>query len=651
MPEIRMKAIFETQVQPPLLNDVQMGNMNDVAYDSNDAISENTDSLKANTALFDEFGQVTNTLIRNFNQMNELIAKNNQLTQGKNNLPGTAALLKQSGQRDHNAMMNFFKSGNTVITDVATGNYGGAIVDTTQKGANLLGKASDAAKLAELAPLASGLGIAGAAVGAGALALYGGNKLAEQYEKAMPEIFGLSKAFGVTDNNGAHNIYNQVTRQNTGTGLSNKDFSSVASSLAKNGVNDFMQAAGIAQNVSRWAYATGGDANQYANLAGIMSRYGKSQNVSEDFNYLVSAGKASGLNDSQIPEFLTGIEKVMEDGIAKGFTRSSTEVADTLLMFSKMSGGDAMWSGEQGAKRLSQMNSSIAGATGLNKTEDILVYRAFRNAFDDKTLSSKLGKNYVNGSSYVNTMQMIERGITEDTFNPLMEQLNLTYGDDVDAKIEALRKMTGLNYSGASSLLNLSSGDKDFTANLEKILTAPENQNNETKLLDIQNKIHKAVLDAGSKAEGVKLALLTPVANISDIMTQNWGKKKPNVDANGIPATVADITPNVVADWKTKQSEGKSYVKDSMGNYMIPDDTVDTAAFLKQFAPSLDPESDTFRTILLNKGFNDKLSKYARDSESEGVYTPQEMKDLTSSIEKLRMDISKGYITLVKSAG
>ena len=42
------------------------------------------------------------------------------------------------------------------------------------------------------------------------------------------------------------------------------------------------------------------------------------------------------------------------------------------------------WKGEQGAKTLQQINAGIGGATGLSKTEDILLYTAMDRAFDGK---------------------------------------------------------------------------------------------------------------------------------------------------------------------------------------------------------------------------------------------------------------------------
>ena len=86
----------------------------------------------------------------------------------------------------------------------------------------------------------------------------------------------------------------------------------------------------------------------------VLADYAKADDemIKGDF-YVSTKGNDNNTGTEDAP-FLT-IEKAMEEGIAKGYTRSSKEVADTMLMFAKMSGNPNYWMGEQGQRMLSQM--------------------------------------------------------------------------------------------------------------------------------------------------------------------------------------------------------------------------------------------------------------------------------------------------------
>lgn len=491
---------------------------------------QSTEAIKNNSEIWKEFGDTMPEMIKNFRYMNELVANVNR------NLPTVGRHItsedRKKEQIDNYKRQNFMglvNTGSNVVQSLASGNVFGAGTSIAGGAANALNNVSAMAKIEELTGLSKSMLLAGGAITAGVAVFKGGKALADAYQKEMPTIFGTGKAFGETDNDRALGLYRLVNEKNIGTGLDTDEFNSLVQSLRKQGVgnnyrsvvNQANEAASIAQTTARLAYATGGDANQYAQLAGLMSRYGGSKDVASDLNYLVSAGKASGLNDSQIPEFLSGIQKVMEDGIAKGFTRSSTEVADTLLMFSKMSGNSAFWQGEQGARVLNQANAGIANATALNKTEDIIVYQAFSKVYDDAKMRKELGTKenngtYVEDSRYGNMMQMIEGGLNADNFGTLMEYVKGAYPDK-DAQWEAIRNMTGLNYRGAARIMNLDytkfNNTEDLQKEIEKITKDLDNQNNETKWKESLNSMNETMATIGSKVFSLEASGLRGIAN------------------------------------------------------------------------------------------------------------------------------------------
>jgi hypothetical protein len=82
------------------------------------------------------------------------------------------------------------------------------------------------------------------------------------------------------------------------------------------------------------------------------------------------------MGKGQFDEFLTSMQRIMEDGIEKGFVRGANEIAGNMSMLSKLSGGNALWTGEQGAKRLGQMNDAMYNATSLRTIEDKISFSA-----------------------------------------------------------------------------------------------------------------------------------------------------------------------------------------------------------------------------------------------------------------------------------
>lgn len=477
-----------------------------------EAASSSTESLKDNAAILKEFGDVMPEIIKNLRYMNTVVTQTGQ------NLPAIRKTITDKDRLDERlaydrerGLLSVVNTSGNMVQQYASGNIGGMASSLVSGSSNLINAGKDAAKASDNKELFGLLGKVGVAAAIAGAVVSVTDTLANKYIDEMPTIFGTGRSFGYLDNDEyAMASYNTINGYNKGTNLSTQEFSGVIQSLRKQGIGNGLSpdeqmalAGSIAQTTSRWAYATGGDADQYAGLAGLMARYGGSLNVAEDFNRIVTSGYASGLETTQIPEFLSGIQKVMEDGIAKGFTRSATEVADTLLMFSKMSGNNAFWQGEQGAKLLNQVNSGISNATSLSKTEDILVYGAFANAYKNKDISKILDGTYIENGGYINTMQLIEQGINGDNFGSIMDSLDSAYGNNTQAKVEALRKMTGLNYTGAARLLNL---DRNATnSEIQSVMETPENLNNETQYQEAMNEIKQHVIAMGQGVAEMKI--------------------------------------------------------------------------------------------------------------------------------------------------
>lgn len=554
----------------------------------NEATTDTADSLKQNAALQKEFGDMLPEMIKNFRYLSQTAATLGQsLPAIKRTLTTEERKREQLGDYSRQGLVQLANTGSNAVQAISNGSVSGVILNGVNGLSNTANNLSRIANVEEMAGLAKGLVAGGAVAAIAGAVIKGGDALATKFVEEMPTIYGTGRAFGSLSDEDSMLAYKRLNKYNKGTGLDIDTFQGLAQSLRKQGVGNGLSfdeqlslAGNIAQTTSRWAYATGGDANQYANLAGLMSRYGGSKNVADDFNKIVSAGYASGLNDTQIPEFLSGIQKVMEDGIAKGFTRSATEVADTLLMFSKMSGNNAFWQGEQGAKLLNQANSGIANATNLAKTEDILVYQAFSNVYKNegaiKAGIKQRNGSYIQGAEYSNMMQLIEGGITGENWNSLYDIISNSYGSE-DEKIEALRSMTGLNYTGAARLWGL--GRNANNQELESVLESPENKNKETRYQDAVNEIKEAVVKFGEGAAGVKIAGMevvsrdvTRIANFltGDKDTKNAEQEFANI-YNGLSTTQKQQLNEMIPTFATvdeRLAYAQWFVNDGIG--MIP---------------------------------------------------------------------------------
>jgi hypothetical protein len=145
------------------------------------------------------------------------------------------------------------------------------------------------------------------------------------------------------------------------------------------------------------------------------------------------------MQKGQYQEFLQSMQKVFEDGMAKGIVKGSQEIAGDMSFLAQMSGNSALWQGEQGANRLMGMNNAIAGATGLSSTSDILTFRAAQSIAPDK------------GNGYVDAMMLMEKG-----FDPklLKAQMGLIAGGGREEQIERVRQMFGFNYTTSTNFLD-----------------------------------------------------------------------------------------------------------------------------------------------------------------------------------------------------
>ena len=237
-----------------------------------------------------------------------------------------------------------------------------------------------------------------------------------------------------------------------GTGLSIDEFGNFAIQLGAQGIG-LDKSNAMTRNAALWARFTGGDTGQFNSYLGLVGRYGKENANSLNFAY--GASRAGGLERAQFGEFLQGLESVISSGISKGFVRSTEDVSKTLATLSILSGGSQFWSGEQGAERLNSINSGIAGATSLGSTTQILAYQAFKNGGFASGLDAFTA---IEGQDALNTFAAMERGINGKSLKALTQTFDNAFGNDVMSNVMALKEISGLNFTGAMQLYNMTHG-------------------------------------------------------------------------------------------------------------------------------------------------------------------------------------------------
>jgi hypothetical protein len=219
----------------------------------------------------------------------------------------------------------------------------------------------------------------------------------------------------------------------------------------------------VTEQVFDYQRSTGADRGTLSSVANMSARY----NLGDALRAGWAGLHASGMSPGQYNEYLRGIQRVMEEGISKGFTRSSETVAQNLTMLSHMTGNNPLWQGENGARRLSEMNAGLESTTALQSSSDILVYRAARQVAD----------KYGLGNSYVDVMKIVEQGLSgehgAELFHNTM-QLNMSAeGGGREGVNERIRQQFGLSkYTLSDEILNgwMQFKDMDFNEGLGSLL-------------------------------------------------------------------------------------------------------------------------------------------------------------------------------------
>lgn len=359
------------------------------------------------------------------------------------------------------------------------------------------------------------------------------------------------------------------------TRLDTATFANLATELSKYGVDNAGEATDLTRQAALYAAYTNGDVGQFNQLIGLQSRYNGEKGINLDYAY--GAARASGLDRAQFGEFLQGLERVVSSGISKGFVQSTDEIANTLVMFSDLSGGSEFWKGENAAERLEKLNSGLENATGLKNTTDILTYKAF---VDNNIAIGEGNKAFIGGGSVdaniLNTFAAMEGGLNAENFKAIAQSFSGAYEGDLMSNVAAWKELSGLNWTGAMQLYNMQQellgngyDETSLAENIKSLMESPESSDNAREMQNWQNVLSQLAADFGQKYYADELV---KIRENTELLQATLAEKEMSVTVNVptgnevVPGTInegkpiASLSPEEEEYLELKQVGAASYV-------------------------------------------------------------------------------------------
>jgi hypothetical protein len=426
-----------------------------------------------------------------------------------------------------------------IINNVGNGNLASLAVQGLTSGAGLLksGSAAAAEGGAALAGLSPALLATGGVALIGALIAAGGNAMANQWEKNSEEAVDMQALYGRNiegktkqqNSEELRELFNAASTKNERnfTGYTTQEFMQLASGFSRFGINSSYSAMNNAADVLSWQRWSGADRGVLQNFVGNAMRYGAAATANNALNPAYAALEQSGMHKGQLNEMLSSIQSVLEEGIANGFVKSTEEIANNLSMLSKLSGNNVLWQGQNGAQRLSQMNSALANSTSLESVSAVMNYQAANNArgkmlaelSDERTTPQRRAyiKDQLKGidtGTYIDTMLLMEKGLSPDILKAQFDAVGSMEGNNTAGAIERFRQMYNLNYTGAKQVYDMyeksRNGEVDWNAfykAVNGITQKTEYQSEETSyktaVINIKDQIAKMGQDLFSIREKI----------------------------------------------------------------------------------------------------------------------------------------------------
>lgn len=378
----------------------------------NDSIEDLTDSIKSAEEKGDIAGMSRLTNARN-NASEEKNTLESKLKSLLNEEKGdTGALGRYFGLKELGQVFKFAgdvtQAGYTYRQDIANGNIIGA---SRREGTSIANSIGGAATAVGAGLMATGIGVIPGAIiaglGMGTNFVSGliegsgqaGDAEAQAYMNNFDTKYNALRTFRNIGSNesanakSANEMYSKIIDASLGTGLDAATISQLAVDAARQGASE-SRALEMATVSGKWNQATGADVNTMMRLQGMAERYGLGQDV---VSTAYGGLQASGMQKAQLNEFLNGLQSVIEDGISNGYLKSADEISAQMTMFATLSGNNPLWTGQNAANNIKQMNAGLSGATSMGNTAQTIAMGSAKRVVDkmsDSEFRLMTGGNY-----------------------------------------------------------------------------------------------------------------------------------------------------------------------------------------------------------------------------------------------------------------
>lgn len=328
------------------------------------------------------------------------------------------------------------------------------------------------------------------------------NAEARAYESSLPYLHAFNKRYSDGGDIKQHMQQADALREKAvelskGTGLSTYDFLDTALRQTTYGISQ-EEALNRTKIAALWANSTGADLATIQDVLGISSRMGRET----DTDYLARARNASGLSKAQTQEFLQGLQSVVENGIANGYSKSTEDAAKNFAMFSSLSNHNPLWEGKYAAQKINSISNTIAGATNMDSVDQVLTIDAARKVAEtmrNKDFRKLTG--FDKTGTYLDAMLIAQNGLTPKLFTEIGKSITALEGDNLVARVEHWKNTSGLNYKGAIELdsmyRNGNMDDTEIEAKIQSMKADKEYQSEETKKMEAINSIDRYVQKIG----------------------------------------------------------------------------------------------------------------------------------------------------------
>lgn len=571
-------------------------------------------------------------------------------------------------------MLGYAISGATISSNyrqaIANGDYLGAGIQA--KGAvgdmamGIGGSMMTAGMMTGFIPLTA-LGGAATLVG-GILKIFSSEESAdkaegEAFERSLQATHGLNRLFSDgqgydENNNNAAALILEGERYAQDTGLPIYEILQLASQQAAFGSASYTDALEQARQAALFSQSTGANVGSAQNLLGLARRFGDSSDVLD----LVSrARESSGMTKAQTDEFLTSLSRVVEEGIASGYIRSTKDVAATMTMFARLTENDPLWQGKYGEQRLSQMNRGLAGAVDLQSTSDVIAYNAAQAVLDSAKpeRAARLLGGITPTGTYHDEMMLLENGLSPEMFTEVAERVFSMEGENRAARIEWFKQIYGLNTSGAVKVDEMADkalkGGADIDElkkQLESIRGNAQYQSYETQRQNLINKLDGSVALLGRNEFEEMMKKLLGLADKKDGERETQeNREKSNAIAedfaNGIREGAYDGSdPNALMIFANEAGNYDEALRQALLTTTIQNEAsnsndVGIGSFFNIFIGEATPgDQQTMKDFALNAA-RDAMVNYSASGKPDGI-TIEEVLKLMRAV-KSDEDIKNAY--------